>query len=392
MRSLSLSDRRLKDRLAALTILLTLVAPGLIPALASAAQISSRSIALSTTAASATGVGYEVKFTPGADADEFIVDFCNDSPVPGQTCTAPTGFDTTGVGTTTGTATVSAVTSEATGGLKSAVKVVTSMTSGTPVDVKLTGITNPSEVNDADTGFYGRIVTYNTGDADDYASDDLGSPVEEGGVALAITDSIGVTAAVREAMTFCISGQTIGESCDAGSITPANLELGESIGNAKALSDQAVSTGSVFTQLSTNAVHGAVVNLKSSATNCGGLLLLGDTSHCYIAAAGTTGTIGNGDAKFGIKLGASSGTSGVTAASGTLQAASANYDTSNFRLNGATDNSTGVTSAYGDPIINSNSLPVNNQNMEITFGASANSATPAGTYSANLSMIATGTF
>ena len=110
------------------------------------------------------------------------------------------------------------------------------------------------------------------------------------------------------------------------------------------------------------------------------------------APAGTTGTIGAGDAKFGVKLGTAFATSGVTDANGTIQAASATYDTTNYRLNGVANNNTGVTSTYGDAFLNTNDLPVNNQNMTLTFGAQVNNNTPAGLYSADLSLIATGKF
>jgi hypothetical protein len=53
---------------------------------------------------------------------------------------------------------------------------------------------------------------------------------------------------------------------------------------------------------------------------------------------------------------------------------------------------TGVTSTYGDPILDTAGAPVNNMGMPLTFGASAANDTAAGLYSADLSLIATGKF
>ena len=61
-------------------------------------------------------------------------------------------------------------------------------------------------------------------------------------------------------------------------------------------------------------------------------------------------------------------------------------------MNAATDNSTGVTSTYGSPFLNTAGAKANNMNMQLTFGASTNASVPAGNYSADLSLIATGTF
>jgi hypothetical protein len=56
------------------------------------------------------------------------------------------------------------------------------------------------------------------------------------------------------------------------------------------------------------------------------------------------------------------------------------------------DGTTGVTSTYGDSLLDTANLPVNNKNVQITFGASVSNLTPAGLYSADLSLIATGKF
>jgi hypothetical protein len=326
MRSLRILDRRTGNRLASILLILSTVVPGLVPAFASAAQVSDRSITLSSSAAGATSVTYEVQFTipsGSADSDAFILDFCNDSPIPGQTCTAPSGFSATGVGTSTSGATV-------THPAASTVKVVKTYQADDVVDVVLTGLTNPTAATTSSTGFYARIVTYDTSaHADAYAATDLHAGAQdEGGIAMAITNEIAVSAAVRESMIFCVANQTITANCgDAATAGhQPNLEIGEGSAGARALDPSAVSTAAVYTQLSTNAASGGTVRLKSDATNCGGLVRVGAPSSCDIKPAdGTAGytTVAANVAAFGIKTAASStASSGAADATGLLEAIS----------------------------------------------------------------------
>lgn len=68
------------------------------------------------------------------------------------------------------------------------------------------------------------------------------------------------------------------------------------------------------------------------------------------------------------------------------------YDPSVFKINYAADQLTGVTSPYGDPVLDTAGAPANNKKTQLTFGASAANNTPAGLYSADFSLIATGKF
>lgn len=383
MKSVRFLDRQVSASLTALALLISLVVPGVIPAFASAAQVTSRSITLSNSAAGATGVTYEVEFTVGSSgaAGAYMLEFCSNSPIIGSTCTAPTGMDTTDVATSTGSTTVSSPAANR------AIVTKTIANSSTQT-VVLTGIDNPSSAGT----LYARIVTYaDATDAATYDDTDLGTdPIDDGGVAMAITNQIGVTAAVRETMTFCVASAAITENCGNASGNLPTIELGEGTGDAKALSPSAVSTASIFTQLSTNAAGGAVVNLKSNATDCGGLKRLGAPSACDIGPADAAG-ISNGQPEFGIRTGTSTATGGVGDATGELFPVGT-YNSSTYFMNYVAGNGTGVTSTYGDPFLDTNELPINNQNMELTFGASASNNTPAGTYTANLSLIASGTF
>jgi len=358
-----------------------------VPALAMAAQVTQRSIELSSSSASSTNVTYTVKFTASNAAGSFVVDFCSNSPVIGEACTAPTGFSVTGVtSATSGFTDVVAPTSAST-----TQRVVTGTIGASDnVSVVLSGVTNPSVAGTV----YARIVTYNTkSNALLYTSSDVtrtGS-VDNGGVAMSINNTIGVSGAVLESMTFCVAGQTITANCNlTGNIAPT-LKLGEDLGNGVlALTPSAISTGHIFTQLSTNAASGAVINLKSSATGCGGLVNSSNPTACYITPA-LTSDFAFGTAKFGVKTSTATGTG--TNPTGILQPFTASaYNNTTYALNWASGDATGVTSTYGDPFLDTAGLPVNNQNMDLTFGASVTNSTPAGFYSADLGLIATGKF
>lgn len=374
--------RRIGHKFAVFASLLALVLATIVPGLASAAQLTARSIALSSSSKAATGVTYTVNFTAISAAGAFRVDFCSNSPLASEACTAASGFSATSAASTS--AGVTAVTGAATN-----VVVTRPITAGA-VSVALTGINNPSAAGP----LYARIITFDTAtNAGNFVpgttSPDTGTGViDYGGAAISITDSVGVSAAVQESMTFCVSGATITATC--GSTTAPTVKLGETVGTAVALIPTAVSTGSIYTQISTNASTGAVVSLKSNATGCGGLLRAGAPGACNIAPALQTG-IAFGEAKFGVKTNTPFTTG--TSSSGTYEPVTGSgYNTSTYALNYTGGDTAGVTSAFGDPFLDTNSLPANNQNMQITFGASVTNSTPAGSYSADLSLIATGKF
>ena len=376
VRQLTLAGNR--ARFVALAIAVLTLA--FLPVLAAAAQVTSRSIELSTTSKAATGVTYTVGFTAPAAAGAFVIDFCSNSPVIGASCTAPTGFNAaSAASTTTGFTDVTGSTSQ--------VVVAGTINASDNVSVVLTGLTNPSAAGT----MYARIVTYDTkAHAQAYTSTALGTGnVDEGGVAISITDTVAVSGAVMESLTFCVSKAAISANCT-GTDAPV-LKLGETVGDVVALVPTAVSTGVINTQISTNAASGAVVRLKSNAANCGGMLRAGAPSACDIVPALQTG-IAAGEAKFGVKTATATDTPAVGANGAFQPVTGSGYNNSTYALNYVSGDATGVTSIFGDPFLDTNNLPANNKNMALTFGASATNSTPAGTYSADISLIATGKF
>lgn len=353
-----------------------------VPAIVSAAQMTERSIGLSSSSAGSEAVIYEVKFTAQEAATAFVVDFCANTPLIGQSCEPAAGFSAAGAATSTSGFAVEP------GSTATHVQVNSEIAANEEVSVALSGINNPSNAG----SLYARIVTYD-GVVDYVSPTDLGdNVVDTGSVALSITSTVGVSGAVLETMTFCVSKVVITENCgNAGlSENAPVLQLGEQVGDVVALSSE-VSEGSIYAQLSTNAASGATVRLKSNATGCGGLLRAGAApGTCDIVPAlSTLGGISNGQARFGVKAIAGIDPGSGVNSSGALQATN-NYNAVDFVMNH--DENTGVTSAYGDEIINSDGKPVSNRNMEFRFGAAIGNDTPAGLYSADLSLIATGKF
>jgi hypothetical protein len=249
----------------------------------------------------------------------------------------------------------------------------------------ITGVHNPSVAGTV----YARIVTYDTSaHAQAYDSDDLGpGVVDQGSVAISITDTIGVSGVVRESLVFCVSGATISDGCLGAGSTPPTVKLGSQVEpGVFALDAAGVYTGDIYTQISTNALSGAVVSLKSTAgaAGCAGLALNG-TGACNIPAAGTGSTVAAGTAGFGVKL--TLPTVNDNSMGNGIIAAGTNYNTTAYHLDG-----TGATSTYGDPLYNTSGAYASNLNTTLTFGATASPNTPAGKYSTDVSLIATGTF
>lgn len=363
-----------------LLVIVALLCAVTAPALTLAAQLTERSIALTSASVDATDVTYDIHFTAAGAADAFVIDFCSNTPLIGETCDAPDDFDASGAtSATVGFTDVSALDANT-------VVVTGTIAAEDEVVVALDGVDNPSVAGPV----YARIVTYDTDThADAYDSENLGTGnVDEGSIAVSITPTIGVSGSVLESMTFCVSAAAITTDC--GTTTPPVLKLGETVGDVVALVSSEVSDGSIYTQMSTNAVSGAVVRLKSNTTGCGGLRRAGAPTACNITPALNTG-ISAGEAKFGVKTAATTNTGSNPI--GTLQPVSGSgYNNSTYALNYVAGNATGVTSEFGDPFLDTNNAPANNKNMQLTFGASVSSSTPAGQYSADINLIATGKF
>lgn len=383
MRITEVFDRQKASLILSLSLMLVAVLSGVSPALVSAATVTERSIELSSAIISATDVTYNVNFKSVASAGAFVIDFCGDTPVIGQACSTPTSFDASSASSaTSGFTDVSDIDANT-------IVVAGTIGADSDISVEIEGIDNPSVKGPV----YARILTYTAkAGAEGYTSANpavVAAPLDSGSVVISITDGIGVSGAVLESLLFCVSAAAINEDCT-GTTTPV-LAIGETVGSNKVLVPTALSTGDVYTQVTTNASSGAVIRLKSNAIGCGGLLRAGADDKCDIEPA-LTGGIEIGEPKFGVKTAASTDTSGADASGVFQPVTGSGYNNDDYAMNFTALDAAGVTSLYGDPFLDTDGAPANNKNMKLTFGASVSNQTPAGTYSANISLIATGKF
>lgn len=382
--------------------------------LAAAAQVTSRGIEMSTSAASATSVSYSVTFTPAttvAAGGGIVVDICDNDPIIGDTsCTSPAGFDWGGatpsltVNSGMGSGWTAAGVQGGAGAGKSQVLELSAstgtLTAATPANFTITTVTNPSTSNHS---FYARIVTFDTAaHMSNYTvstttrASSFSGEVDYGGIALSTASLISITATVQETLTFCVSGTDLTAST-CSSATAPTITIGN--GTPPTLETASVDTANAYTQISTNASSGATVRMKAGYSSCAGLSRDSGTT-CGIpgmsntsAAAMSSGS-SSGNADFGLYV--STGTLSATGSGSSV--ADANYHNASHTtipsdLWYGMDN-TNVTSTYGDVIFATGSSPapcslVNNQ---LVFAATAALTTPSGVYSGTEALIATGVF
>ncbi len=366
-----------------------------------ATQVQSRKIIMSSSVVSATGVSYEVTFTPQQSytLKGVILEFCDSTSVPiidDSDCSDPAGFSVGGatpsVNTSTGSNNLGAGWTSAglqvSGGVFRILKLTkaagTALTASTAYTFTLTNVTNQS----ATGTFFARLVLYtaDTGDIASYTSSTSGTTdaIEFGGFALSTANVISITAKVAEALTFCVSAADPTANC-AGTTVPS-ITLGEAPNNTLVsgfVSDNSASP--VYTQLSTNASSGAIVRMKNTAASGGLNAIFG--SGTIPPTGDTVATITAGTAAFGLRV------ANVAGGTGTITV-DTNYDSATqYGMDAVTTgvDSTSVLTTFGDPVLSS-SAPVNAKEDTFIFAATASNTTPAGTYTANIILIASGTF
>lgn len=365
-------------------------------------QLSPRSMTLSDSSpsggtvtsgvGSGTNVAYSLAFTVGtaSNVGGVVIDFCTTTPLPFDACTAPTGFNTN-------FSTVTIAAQSGTGGSNFAIDtsnstasklVLTRGTAATPSGTTTlqfgngttTGMTNPTSTGT----IYARVYTYGTGAQAQGHSQTVSNNnvVDFGGVAIAIANVITITARVQETLIFCVSAADPGSNCT-GTTVPA-ITLGHGSG-VKYIDSSQVDTGTVYTQLSTNASTGATIRMRSGALT-GGLDNGSNSIPPVGAGAATPSAMSAGTAAFGVYVANGSGGQGTVSANANYN----NGNSSNYGMD-TTTSGTNVTTVFGDPIAAS-TAPVSNVENTLTFAATASNLTPAGRYQANLSLIATGQY
>lgn len=371
---------------------------GLIPVLSQHAsaytQLTSRSIQMSSSAASATATSYLVTFTASTAAKNVRIDFCSNSPLYSDSCTAPGGFTAASATFAGGTQTSSGWSIASQSASQVTISSASQYSAGV-VTYTLAGITNPTAVGT----FYARIYTY-VAQTNDYTSAAVpGTVADFGGIALSTANLISITAKVQETLTFCVSGLDLSPSSTCTSATVPTLTLGH--GSPAVLDQTAVDTASAYTQVSTNASGGISMRMKSSNTCTNGGLSSNGGTTCNIPgvasgtpAGSTAQAIAAGTAAFGMYVANSN--SNTVGGTGTITPDGTYHDAAHVTIPtdlfyGMDQGSTGVTSTYGD-VVAASSAPLSLVNNQLVFAATASLTTQAGIYTVNESIIVTGTF
>jgi hypothetical protein len=361
---------------------LSALIPVILPAKADAAQVTARSITMSASALSATTVDYEVSFKVGQTSATtfrgFVVEFCDDSPLPGIACDTTAGripsissvaspisglsgaTSLTGTWTGAGTGTGTFKMTNATGDSLDD-------NDANPVRFKFQA-TNPT--NSAGTSghtFYARIYAYvnDTGGsspASHTGGVTTGTYLDNGGIALSTANQINITTRVQEKLVFCVN-KTATTGCTAGG-APV-LDIGT--GTPKVIDNLANYDDTAVFGIATNAATGAIVRMRGDTLKSG--------SNDIDPAGAAAIPIVAGTEMFGLNV-----------APGAGIVADSNYLT-NYGFD-----TTNTLSGFGDTVANTNSLPIDAVDSTLNFRATASLTTAAGLYSTNIDLIATGTY
>jgi hypothetical protein len=394
-----------------LAIVAALLMASILPAVISAKAhayglLGSRFIEMSSSKQADTDVQYNVSFnvaTAGAIGG-VVVDFCGDSPIIGDTCTAPTGFDVNeatlniaspsaaftspspafSINAATDTNTLIYTSTAGTSSQSSGTTLTFTLGDGTAGH----GVTNPNTTN---TTFYARILTFDTAaNAAAYSSTAANGgtgAIDAGGVALSTANQITVTSKVQERLAFCVY---TGANCAAGGSSVA-------LGNDKGVLDPngAFVDKNTKYDVSTNAANGVTIRLK------GDTLVSGSFN---ISAIGGTATASSpGSEQFGLCTYQSTG-SGLTpdnlydgdSAGTTSTACTGTTQTAGTASTGG-DNSaafafdtTNTNTTYGQPI--ATKTAGTSSTGVISFIGNISNTTEAAIYTTTLTFVATGTY
>jgi len=418
--------------LLSLAIVLTAGPVMLITQTATAAQITSRSVLISSAQPSAVST-YTFGLVPGTTAAIQGLKFQACTTALGA-CTAPTGFTFTGVGATGTAAGWTTNTNFATGAgandcITSASVLCANRTQATAETgagvrtVAFTTITNPSGASCATVNctFFIHMTTYSV------STYLVGNIVDTGTVASSTTQLFTVNAAIQEQLTFCVGATAIDDSNTTtppicSSISGTSLNLGTLNSADVSVSPVSVPNGgdanNGIAELSTNATNGTTVAydaIQQPGTNHKGTLRVsgatcnasaGITNDQCINAIGTTkSTLAPGTEAYGMTIAAvnckattayacsfTGGTYNLTRNAQYNGTGSNTYPT-DVNLVGTTTNASYAWDETGtSETIASSATIVDKEALILKFATTPNIVTPAGTYTAQADFVATPTF
>jgi hypothetical protein len=415
---------------------LVLAGAGLLPVLApssvSAAQLTSRSVTIDKSSASATSVQNDFAFTlPSTTAVQGIrLQWCT---TPLGTCTSPTGTGFTVASASVDGQSFSEATSFAEAG--SADENDCTEATNSTREVCLERTDTDAETAAAKTLDLGTITLSNTAqsiyvridlyDENTFGSGDL---IHSGVVAFAIVDQLTVNGRVQERLNFCV------KAVDDGGATDTSLPA--SVTACAALSTTTIDIGTVddsaivkapvtatatnganddygIAMINTNAQGGVVLTyypetagsgtnelrsfrVTGASCNVSGTSL---TDQCFVDASGSGETFavdGTDQERFGLNIPCIDTSQGSTSALGSVPAAYSNTDATTTHDVDCENDDTGVKFAWSDSAtpatLASSSGVVDDEITKLSFGALAHSTTPTGAYTVVSNYIATPTF
>ncbi|MBI5906944.1 hypothetical protein HY857_02710 [Candidatus Saccharibacteria bacterium] len=402
-------------------IALVLAAMSLVSLLATrdagAAQITTRSLTISSGVPSASAQTYTYGFTTATSAAIQSIEFEACTTAIG-TCTGPTG-QTINAGTEasrSGWTNATTFTRNATGGggCTPAANVLCldrTQAASETAGARTLGWNTQTNPSTANVAFFIRITTYS----------DTGwtTSVDTGTVASAVVQTLTVNAAVAEILNFCVGSTTIndattsiatdctgvsGTSVNIGTLDPTSINVspininGGDNKNGVAMVRTNASNGSVIyydaiQQSGTN--HQGTLRISGASCNAGNV----STDQCIDAQGGTQGTFTAGTEKFGMTV---AGTNCGSTTSYTCAYASGtnNLDPSTNYI-GAAANTFGTTNGYawveGGTATQIADTPgatkvIDDEALVLKFAATPSITTPFGSYAAQADFIAVPTY
>jgi hypothetical protein len=320
-------------------------------------QVSSRSILMSSSAAGATNVAYQVNFTTvtnGQTVGSVVVEACANSPIIGDTCTAPTGFSfnksTLTVNNVSGNITGLSVDSTSN---STANRIVVTRTSGTVANgaVSFTlgngttnGITNPSS---AVGTFYARILVLTTTDS--------------------TANQLHVTAKVQESLLFCVYTDV---DCATGG---NDVTLGDA--NGVLASNSTTYAANANFDVASNAVSGVSIRLKGDTLKSGSFSIDPAGASCILDPSATNTEM------FGMRM--------LTIPTGMTSTAPYNCSANHHAFDN--NGTTGTTSTFGQELAHTTGAS-DILSSTIEFAAKSSLTSEAGVYTTTLTLIATATY
>lgn len=209
------------------TVFLFAVCPLLFPRQAHALPLTSRSVIIGNSAPSATTThNFGFTLSSVSIVGSIELEYCSNSPITGDSCTAPAGFSTTSAVLQSQTGETGFIINPASSANRIVLSRPPTPAAAIPVTYNFSNITNQNAPNST---VYVRIATYASNDA-------TGPRTDEGAVAFATVSNISVAGYVPPYLTFC-TGVTVALNCS--STNGSFLNFGElSSSQARYLSSQ----------------------------------------------------------------------------------------------------------------------------------------------------------